>query len=368
MDRLEAFLRTNLGAHSWDIAEYAARELSLPPAEVEAAIARLIAAGDLSECRVSGHRELMWRPVYKAAVTSALKDQEDVVWRRHVVPRLRDTPDAPRRLLQYGFTEMLNNVVDHSGGKSVAVVVRRLPEEVELYVEDDGEGIFNKLQRVRGLEDPQHVALELSKGKVTTEPDRHTGEGIFFTARMCDKFLIWSGPVACGHVGSGPWHVEQIEDPPGAIAPVSGVQKGPEWLVKQVEDRPGTTVRMVVRLDTKRTPEQVFDEFAPPDPDPERDRSFAKTSFQASLVLHPGEGLVSRSQAKRLMARCDRFREVTIDFKDIGSIGPAFADEVFRVFQSQHPGLTIRTTNTGPAVERMIQRARGNGSQPPSTD
>lgn len=108
----------------------------------------------------------------------------------------------------------------------------------------------------------------------------------------------------------------------------------------------------------------VFDEFVPPHPDPERDQAFAKTSFQASLAQHPGEDLVSRSQAKRLMARCERFREVTIDFVGVEFIGQAFADEIFRVFAGQHPGLTIQATNTNAVVERMIQRVRGNGSPP----
>lgn len=54
-----------------------------------------------------------------------------------------------------------------------------------------------------GLDLPSHAILELSKGKFTSDPARHSGEGIFFTSRMCDKFEILSkGLFFSGHDGS----------------------------------------------------------------------------------------------------------------------------------------------------------------------
>lgn len=46
--------------------------------------------------------------------------------------------------------------------------------------------------------------------------------------------------------------------------------------------------------------------------------------------------LDSRSQAKRLLARVDKFKKVIFDFDDVEPIGQAFADEVFCVFAKQH--------------------------------
>jgi hypothetical protein len=330
MDRLEAFLRTELGAHPRDLAQHAADELSLPLAEVESGIARLIALGVVAEREGARGRELLWKPVFHRPVTPQLEENE--VWRRYVAPSFADAPTNVQSLLHYSFTEMFNNVLVHSGAKNVVVVMRELPEALGIDIEDDGEGIFVKLQREKGLEDPRHVALELAKGKLTTDPSRHTGEGIFFTAKMCDAFLIWSGTTVCGHA-----------------------YDREAWHVKSEEYRPGTTVRVLVRLDTKRTPESVFDEFAPLDHE-----RFTRTSFHVGLVQYPGEALVSRSQAKRLLARCDLFHEVTLDFQGIESIGPAFADEVFRVFPSQHPGLVILAVNANAAVLGMIERARRN--------
>lgn len=125
MDRLEAFLRTELAAHPRDLAQHAARELSLPLSEVESAISRLITSAVIAERRGAGDRELMWKPVFQGDVAPTL--QEDEVWRKHVSPLLEGARPNVQSLLQYCFTEMFNNVLDHSGAKRVVVVLRHLP-------------------------------------------------------------------------------------------------------------------------------------------------------------------------------------------------------------------------------------------------
>jgi hypothetical protein len=51
---------------------------------------------------------------------------------------------------------------------------------------------------------------------------------------------------------------------------------------------------------------------------------------------------------------------VILDFKDVDSIGRAFSDEIFRVFEENNPGILLMTTNTVPEVDKMIAIARGN--------
>ena len=75
------------------------------------------------------------------------------------------------------------------------------------------------------------------------------------------------------------------------------------------------------------------------------------------IVAYAGDHLVSRSQAKRLLARLDKFKEVYLDFKDVPAIGQAFADEIFRVFQNDHPNIRIIPVNETNEVAMMIQRA-----------
>ncbi len=333
MDRLESFLRLEVGTHPDDLEEHASRELSIPLSIVVGRVRDLIRQGVFEERLRGETRELVWKPIFRSTVDPSL--QEDKIWRDTVAPRLSDVSENVRTLLYHGFTEMVNNVVDHSAARNVVFGLRRYPQEVEIYVEDDGIGIFKKLQEECDLEDPRHVALELAKGRLTTDPARHTGQGIFFTSRMCDKFLIGSETTVCGQVDHGPWHIESKEY------------------------RRGTTVRMVVRLDSQLTAKEVFDEFAAPEPG-----GFTRTAIQVDLVRQGQTPLISRSQAKRLLVRCENFSEITLDFAGIPSIGPAFADEVFRVFHNRFPTVALIVTGDNEAVRKAIEQARSQSTPP----
>ena len=258
--------------------------------------------------------------------------EEDKVWRAEIRPLLKDVPPNVLGICQYGFTEIVNNAIDHSSGSRLTVSVVCSPAEITLSVSDDGVGIFRKIQQDLGLDDERHAILELSKGKLTTDPQRHSGEGIFFTSRMFDVFSIISHQVMFFHASqSGDWLLDnEIEIPKQ----------------RQV----GTTVIMQVHRNTTRTTQAVFDAFA----NPGHDFGFSKTQIPVFLAQYGDENLVSRSQAKRLLARVERFREVVFDFKGVSMIGQAFADEVFRVFQNQNPQVHLAWMNTSAQIEQMI--------------
>ncbi len=75
------------------------------------------------------------------------------------------------------------------------------------------------------------------------------------------------------------------------------------------------------------------------------------------LAQYGDDKLVSRSQAKRLIARFDRFKVVILDFEGVESLGQAFADEVFRVFGNRFPTIELSEVNANADVTRMIRRA-----------
>ena len=81
-----------------------------------------------------------------------------------------------------------------------------------------------------------------------------------------------------------------------------------------------------------------------------------QTIIPVRLVQYGDEKLISRSQAKRLLERVDRFKTVIFDFKEVETIGQAFADEVFRVFKQQHPHIDIIPINANELVMQMINR------------
>jgi hypothetical protein len=118
--------------------------------------------------------------------------------------------------------------------------------------------------------------------------------------------------------------------------------------------RRGTTVLMEIAMKSRRTAKQVFDKFSS-GPD---DYAFAKTVVPVRLAKVGDENLVSRSQAKRLMQRVERFRTVVLDFAGVASIGQAFADEVFRVFANAHPRVELIPMHAVSQVQQMIRRAQ----------
>lgn len=87
----------------------------------------------------------------------------------------------------------------------------------------------------------------------------------------------------------------------------------------------------------------------------------------ARSILDGARTLVARSEAKQLLAGCDRFLEVVLDFADVDWIGPSFADEVFRVFANDHPATSVTWTGANEAVQRMIARAQLARDQEPDS-
>ena len=233
-------------------------------------------------------------------------------------------------ICQYGFTEMLNNVIDHSLSDDAIISYTQNYCNVSMRIRDHGVGIFEKIQKDFKLADPRSALLELSKGKITSDKKRHTGEGIFFTSRMFDQFVITSGNLF--------YLRERIEND--------------EWLIETndvIEDVRGTSIYMQISTDAQWTTRTVFDTYQ------DDNLRFRRTHVPISLGNYPGEQLVSRSQAKRILARFDQFSEVILDFTDVEDIGQPFADEIFRVFKNSNPEINIIAVRTNPNIDKMIE-------------
>ncbi len=62
----------------------------------------------------------------------------------------------------------------------------------------------------------------------------------------------------------------------------------------------------------------------------------------------------------RITRGFERFQTVILDFSGVEEIGQAFADEVFRVFQTAHPDIAMTPIHTSDAVNAMISRAKAH--------
>ena len=269
-------------------------------------------------------------PLLKESWTFKLAGlREDVVWSECVAPLIADLPANVRDIWNYGVTEMINNAIDHSEGFSLKLFFLRNAIDTELLICDDGEGIFHRIQRLTGLYDARESILELAKGKLTTDPKNHSGEGIFFTSRSFDRFVIISRNLFFSH----------------------RVDKD-DWLIDGDTDFPGTQISLRLSNSCQRTMKEIFDEYAEPD-----EHSFNRTRVPVRLARHEGEKLISRSQAKRLVSRFEKFKTVILDFEGVEEIGQAFADEIFRVFALTHPEVRLIPAHETIEVKQMIDRA-----------
>jgi len=263
--------------------------------------------------------------------------EEHVVWAEYLKPVLTDllTPEA-LNVWEYGVTEMINNAIDHSQGTKLKVQLYANVAFTSCYIGDDGEGIFRRITRLCNLPDERQAILELAKGKLTTDPTHHSGEGIFFSSRAFDSYRILSNGLTFDHV-----HDE------------------PDFLLEHGRGESyGTTVFLRHGNACTRTLREVFDQFAEPD-----EYTFSKTIVPVRLARMGAESLVSRSQAQRLLARIDKFKTVILDFEGVETVGQAFADEIFRVFQAGHPDVELHHQKANDQILWMIKRAIAHGAQ-----
>jgi hypothetical protein len=329
---IRAFILANLETHPGDITSITSAQFQISKQAVRKHLKALINDRLLVATGATRDRLYALRTLDDFDLQIPIRSDlsEDTLWRQNIRPRMDDIPSNVIAICQYGFTEMVNNVIDHSDGSNLNLQYRRTAASLELVIGDDGIGIFKKISTALGLDDQIHVILELAKGKLTTDPARHTGEGIFFTSRAFDQFTILSDNLVFTHTESGD-----------------------DWLLENQETRVhGTLVSLKISGASTRKIKDVFDAYASGE-----DFGFSRTQIPVTLARYGDENLVSRSQAKRLLSRFDRFETIVLDFNGVEMIGQAFGDELFRVFRNDHPGVNLTYTHANQQVEKMILRA-----------
>ncbi len=329
---LRQFILAQVREHPADIAALAMEHFKLSRQWVTRVLGDLVNEGVLTRTGTTRdvHYALVEREqVHRFRVTPELAEHD--LWDQFARAALSDLRPNVLEICHYGFTEMVNNVIDHSESRLGSITLARSADRVELRIMDLGVGIFAKIKRVLGLDSLSEAVFELSKGKFTTDPAHHSGEGVFFTSRMFDAFSILSS-------GLFFTHRRDFDD----------------WLLEgRADEHSGTSIFMSINSTSTHTLEEVFDHYATD----REDYGFNRTTLVLKLAEQADGPLVSRSQAKRVTARLHRFREVIFDFARIESIGPAFADEIFRVYQRAHPAIELIPMNTNERTGRMVARA-----------
>lgn len=258
--------------------------------------------------------------------------REDEIWAkvRKGTTFLNNLSENAENILYFAFTEMLNNAIDHSRSGVGYVKIWLENDKLKFIVEDKGVGVFKNVMASRHLPSELDAAGELVKGKLTTQPGWHSGEGIFWTSKVADFFSLKSY---------------------GYELAIDNTLK--DYTFRDLDPRViGTEVYFEVAKDTNKSLQLIF-----------RDYSFDHNKLSLDTTIIPvklfegGEIWISRSQAKKILAGLERYKKIIFDFSGIEVIGQAFADEIFRVFNIAHPDIILEPINMSDTVKLMVSRA-----------
>lgn len=258
--------------------------------------------------------------------------QEHLIYDDFISPSAisRKLNENAASIVHFAFSEMLNNAIEHSRSKKIKVELYQESHSLVFVIRDYGVGVFENIKAKMHLKSDLEAIQELLKGKTTTAPRAHSGEGIFFTSKAVDEFVMESSKT-----------VLRVNNIINDVFVERGVR-----LLR------GTKIT-IINQNTGRHLSDVFRQFYS---DPQS-LAFDKTLIHIKLFTM-GTIYISRSQARRVVSKIEKkFKVVILDFDKVPTIGQAFADEVFRVFANEFPNVSIRYINANENVEFMITRA-----------
>jgi hypothetical protein len=243
---------------------------------------------------------------------------------------LQDVPENVGRIVDYGFTEILNNAIEHSRSATIAVRMENTRRAIGFSVLDRGVGIFRNIKETYGLSTEVEGLQLLLKGKQTTDPEHHSGEGLFFSSRVASLLQIKSSNLR-----------------------LTFDNRLPDVVVTEIKKVEGTRVEFWVDLSSQTKLSDVFNRYTG------EAYSFDRTEVRVALYKLDSAYL-SRSQARRVLAGLEKFKHILLDFANVTSIGQAFADEVFRVWKTDHSNVTIEPVHVPAHIMAMIRHVTGD--------
>lgn len=274
----------------------------------------------------------------KRYINKSLEEHKVLLEIENKLPRLKELQENVRSIFTFAFSEMFNNAIEHSKSKFISVEVMMRDTFLSFIVNDAGVGVFRNIMKKRNLKSEMEAIQDLLKGKTTTMPKSHSGEGIFFTSKSGDMFTL---------------------DSFGQMLVVNNVSKDISARIASATKR-GTKVVFKINTNSDRHLNDIFKKYTNIGKD--SNYGFDKTEIRVKLFTSGGIH-ISRSQARRILEGLDAFKVIMFDYENVPLVGQAFADEIYRVFQEHHPDICLENENMTEGVRFMIERAKNEAKK-----
>lgn len=287
----------------------------------------------VSTSYVQTHPDILPSTFRKKYNNVSLEEHQVLMELEEKFPLISNIPENVKSIFTFAFSEMFNNAIEHSESKIIKVEVSLKNNKLSFVVEDSGVGVFRNIMKKKGLRSVVEAIQDLLKGKTTTMPKSHSGEGIFFTSKASDLFILDS----FGRQLSIQTSLNDVK-------------------IKQVStSKRGTRVTFEIAIDSNLHLNDVFNKFTNLKDD--SNFGFDKTEIRVRLFTTSGVH-ISRSQARRILSGLEKFKIILLDFDKVPVVGQAFADEIYRVFQNAHPTILIQEENMSAGVKFMVERSK----------
>ncbi len=279
------------------------------------------------------HQEIFPLRYVKTFKNKELEEHRVLSQIEEIFPALKNLPENVRSIFTYAFSEMFNNAIEHSKSVRIGVEVSVPNKILSFIIQDSGIGVFRNVMKQRSLKSELEAIQDILKGKTTTMPKSHSGEGIFFTSKAGDVFILDS---------FGYQLIVNNETPDVFVKRVNKIKRG-------------TRVMFKIAAASERHLDEVFKKYT--NSAGQNDYGFDKTEIRVKLYTIGGVH-ISRSQARRVLSGLEKFKIIVFDFDKVPTVGQAFADEVFRVFHHKHPHIKLEVENMAEGVKFMVERAQ----------
>ncbi len=321
---IKMYILEKIDQRTRGVANYVSRELGISQNTVHSYLTEMQNENIIQKSKRGSYELVTKRFQHQLKRSAGELEHDTYAYDEFLFPLIRHLQGNVERIWSYGMSEMVNNVIDHSGAEHLHVLIAQNHLVTRVMLMDDGIGIFKKIKEHFSLANLDEAVCELFKGKLTTDAQNHSGEGIFFTSKMMDVFFIESDKK------------------------IFAATKYDSNLVLELpEEIGGTFVFMELSNFTNKTPTDIFDMYS------DVDGGFFKTKIPLKNIFDKAP--ISRSQAKRVCNRLEQFQEIVVDFDGVEWMGQGFAHQLFVVYAKAHPNVSITPINMCDDVKNMYR-------------